>query len=60
MLLYAKTEEEIQLDNVYQLHGNQITVRILNLNLLFDSIADQLNRIAESYFDIKQISQLKN
>lgn len=60
MFLYAKTQEEIQLDNVYQLHGNQITVRILNSNLLFDSIADQLNRIAESYFDIKQISQLKN
>ena len=26
MLLYAKTEDEIQPDNVYQMHGNQITV----------------------------------
>ena len=31
----AKTEEEIQPDNVYQMHGNQISVKTLDLNLEF-------------------------
>lgn len=52
MLLYAKTEEEIQPDNVYQMHGNQITVRTLDLNLPFAEIAGQLNAIAESCFGL--------
>lgn len=51
MLLYAKTEEEIQPDNVYQMHGNQISVKILDLNLPFADIAKQLNGIAEAHFD---------
>lgn len=54
MLLYAKTEEEIQPDNVYQMHGNQITVRILDLNLPFAEIAEQLNTIVESHFNIER------
>ncbi len=54
MLLYAKTEEEIQPDNVYQIHGNQITVRTLDLNLSFADIAKQLNAIAETHFDIER------
>lgn len=54
MLLYAKTEEEIQPDNVYQMHGNQITVRTLDLSLPFAEIAEQLNAIVESHFDIKR------
>lgn len=35
MLLYAKTDEEIYPDNKYQMSGNQITVRTLDLNLPF-------------------------
>lgn len=54
MLLYAKTEEEIQPDNVYQMHGNQITVRTLDLSLPFAEIAEQLNAIVESHFDIER------
>lgn len=54
MLLYAKTEEEIQPDNVYQMHGNQITVRTLDLNLPFAKIAEQLNTIVESHFNIER------
>lgn len=50
MLLYAKTEEEIQPNNVYQMHGNQITVRTLDLNLPFSEIALQLNEIADTHF----------
>ena len=52
MLLYAKTEEEMQPDNVYQMHGNQITVRTLDLNQPFAEIAEQLNAIAETHFDL--------
>lgn len=51
MLLYAKTEEEIQPDNVYQMHGNQISVKTLDLNLEFSEIKKQLDEIAISHFD---------
>ena len=55
MLLYAKTEELIQPDNVYQMHGNQITVRTLDLNLPFADIAKQLDDIAEAHFGVKRV-----
>lgn len=50
MILYAKTEEEIQPDNVYQMHGSQISVKTLDLNLPFVEIAAQMDRIVESHF----------
>lgn len=50
MLLYAKTDEEIQPNNVYQMHGNQISVKTLDLNLPFVEIAAQLDRIVDSHF----------
>lgn len=53
MLLYAKTEEEIQPDNVYQMHGNQITVKTLDLNLPFTEIRKQLSQIVESHFELQ-------
>ena len=56
MLLYAKTQELIQPDNVYQMHGNQITVRTLDLNLPFADIAKQLDDIAEAHFGVKKVS----
>ena len=52
MLLYAKTDEAIYPNNVYQMSGNQITVRTLDLNLPFDEIAGQLNTIAKTHFDL--------
>ena len=52
MLLYAKTDEEIYPNNVYQMSGNQITVRTLDLNVSFDEIARQLNMIAKTYFNL--------
>ena len=52
ILLYANTEEEIQPDNIYQMHGNQITVKTLDLNQKFDIIAKQLNDIVKNHFDI--------
>lgn len=50
MLLYAKTDEEIQPNGVYQMSGNQISVRTLDLNMPFEDIKAQLDRIAESHF----------
>ena len=58
MLLYAKTEEEIQPNQVYQMHGNQISVRTLDLNLPFVDIAGQLNQIAESHFNLPERIEL--
>lgn len=50
MLLYARTEEAIQPDNTYQMSGNQISVRTLDLNQEFAEIAAQLNAIMEEHF----------
>ena len=50
MLLYAKTDEEIYPNNVYQMSGNQISVRTLDLNLPFSEIVEQLNTIAKTHF----------
>ena len=52
MLLYAKTDEELQPDNVYKMSGNQISVKTLDLNLPFTEIAKQLDEIAKSHFDV--------
>ena len=50
MLLYARTEEETQPDNTYQMSGNQISVKTLDLNKEFKCIAQQLDAIVEDYF----------
>lgn len=50
MLLYAKTNEQIQPDNLYQFHGNQISVCTLDLNLPFKEIEEQLDLIVLSQF----------
>lgn len=50
MLLYAKTEETITPDCDFSMGGNKISVKTLDLNIAFNYIAEQLNRIAESYF----------
>lgn len=50
MLLYAKTAEAFQPDGVYQMHGNRISVRTLDLNQDFSRIAEDLDRIVEEHF----------
>jgi 5-methylcytosine-specific restriction enzyme subunit McrC len=52
LILYARTEEEIQPDNSYQMSGNQISVQTLDLNREFREIAHQLNLIVEEHFGI--------
>ena len=49
MLLYAKTDEEISLNNDYQMSGNKISVRTLDLNCNFEVISAQLNKIADEF-----------
>lgn len=50
MLLYAKTDEALQPDNSYQMSGNKISVRTLDLNMEFSEIAKQLDDIATEHF----------
>lgn len=50
MLLYAKTIEQIQPNTVFQMSGNQISVKTLDLNVEFDEIKMQLEKIVSDYF----------
>jgi 5-methylcytosine-specific restriction enzyme subunit McrC len=50
MLLYAATDEAIQPDCSYQMSGNKIGVRTLDLNRPFPEIAAQLNAIVAEFF----------
>ena len=52
MLLYAKTDEQIIPDNEYQMSGNKISVKTLDLNLDFSEIAAQLNCIVDQHFEL--------
>lgn len=50
LLLYAKTEESITPDCDFQMSGNKISVKTLDLNTAFPDIAAQLDRICLSFF----------
>lgn len=50
MLLYAKTDEELQPACIYQMSGNKISVRTLDLNREFWEIAGQLDNIVSEHF----------
>lgn len=52
MLLYAKTDEEIQPDNEYYMSGNKISVKTLDLNTDFTSIKNQLDNIVNKHFAV--------
>ena len=47
MLLYARTDEPVQPDHDYQMNGNQISVKTVDLSCPFSGIAAQLDAIAE-------------
>ena len=53
MLLYARTDEEIQPDCTYQMSGNQISVKTLDLNRNFRFIKAQLNAIADGLMPLR-------
>ena len=52
MLLYAKTDETVQPDNVYHMSGNRISVKTLDLNCDFSRIAEQLDEIVLEHFKL--------
>ena len=52
MLLYARTNEKIQPDQTYQMHGNQISVKTLDLNKPFNELSKQLDDIVKEYFSL--------
>ena len=55
MLLYARTDENIQPDNAYMMSGNKISVKTLNLDCDFLEIAAQLDDIAWSHFGLTPV-----
>lgn len=58
MLLYAKTDEDVYPENTYQMSGNKISVRTLDLSLDFSGIAEQLNTIVEEHFKLPERSKI--
>ena len=50
MILYAQTDEDVIPNNTYQMSGNQISVRALNLNQDFSKISEDLNSIVKDNF----------
>ena len=52
MLLYARTNEAIQPDQTYHMHGNQLSVKTLDLNKPFNELSKQLNDIVTGYFNL--------
>ena len=50
MLLYAKTDQQIQPDNTYKMSGNIISVKTLDLGLNFTHIKQYLENIVSNYF----------
>ena len=53
VLLYAKTDEDITPDCMFNMGGNQIGAKTLDLNKEFSLIAAQLDKLAWDYFEIK-------
>lgn len=52
MLLYSATDESVQPNNTYQMSGNKISVRTLDLNCDFSQIRRQLDAIVQEQFSI--------
>lgn len=52
LLLYAGTDEAVQPNNSYQMSGNTIGVRTLDLDCDFAEIKTQLNNISEVLLDV--------
>jgi len=50
MLLYAKTNVDIQPDSDYVMSGNRISVKTLDLNQEFSEIKYQLDKLILEYF----------
>ena len=53
ILLYAKTDEDITPDVMFNMGGNQIGAKTLDLSREFPLIAAQLDKLAENYFGVR-------
>ena len=53
ILLYAKTNEDITPDCMFNMGGNQIGAKTLDLNRDFSLIASQLDKLVEDFFKVK-------
>ncbi len=53
MLLYAKTLDQVQPDDVYYMSGNTIAVRALDLNQDFNDIRKDLDEIYDEFISRK-------
>ena len=52
MLLYAKTNDDAKLDNIYTICGNTISAKTPDLNCDFKEIKNQLNGIAKDFLGV--------
>ncbi len=52
MLLYAKTDENVQPKNEYNMSGNKIAVETLDLSQDFNGVKEQLNHFVEMYLAV--------
>ncbi len=53
LLVYAKTQEDITPDFVYEIGGNKIGAVTLDLNQEFKNIADQLDTLVKDYLEVQ-------
>lgn len=54
VLLYARTDEDVQPDETYCLSGNTIAVQTLDLNVPFENIKAQLLKLAGTYLSVQE------
>ena len=54
MLLYAKTDENVQPSNSYLMSGNKISVQTLDLNLPFEALSRQLDEFMKDEFNLQK------
>ncbi len=57
MLLYARTDEEVQPDSSHVIMGNRMEVKTLDLNQDFSKISGQLDGIVEDYFELLKLQK---
>lgn len=57
ILLYAKTDEDITPDVIFNMSGNQIGAKTLDLDKEFSLITAQLDKLAEDFFRVKTLSK---
>lgn len=60
MLLYARSDDAVQPDGAYQMSGNLISVKTLDLNVPFEEICSQLDGILEAHLASKSCGDCRS